>query len=90
MAADGKTCARRSQMGRVVFLGDPEIWDGDVAHAHVISWQSQIISRMRRSTMQAETQSAAKGVGGSIYIVLHSISAAVADMRGELESGCSL
>ena len=65
--ADDKTYTRRSQMGRVVLLADPKIWNGDVANAHIISWKSQLIGRVCRSTMRAETS----------YI-----RAAIADMKG--------
>ena len=69
-------------MGRVVLLCDPVIWDGDIANAHMISWKSQLIGRMCRSTMQAETQAQVRGVENSIYI-----RAAIADMRGQQDKG---
>jgi hypothetical protein len=80
--ADDRVYARRSQMGRVVLLCDPEIWDGDVANGHIISWKSQLITRLCRSTMQAETQASVRGVEESTFV-----RAAIADMRGHQGAG---
>lgn len=73
---------RRSQMGRFTVLAGPDIWNGEKSNFHVIGWKSNMIKRLCRSTMQAETQASVGGMEEGIRI-----RAAIADMRGVQETG---
>jgi len=71
---------KRSQKGRVTLLADPNAWSGNKADAYVLSWKSNMIKRVCRSTMAAETQSLLAGVAAGMKM-----RAVIADAMGRLE-----
>ena len=70
----------RSQSARMVFLTTEALWKGDRGHIHPISWSSNLVRRVCRSTIQAEAYTLQAGVeDGDV------VRAAVTDIFGRLD-----
>ena len=70
----------RSQLARMSLITGPELWEGDEATAHIISFKSTVIHIICKSTMAAETKAKIAGVDE-----IHQIRAIIADMYNKLD-----
>ena len=66
MSDDGN----RSQSGRVLCLADPSFVETGQGHLHLLEYHSDVIRRVCRSTMQAETLTLVQGYEESDMFVL--------------------
>ncbi len=70
----------RSQGGRLLTLMSHDIVDGESCHFHLIGFNSSVIRRVCRATVQAEAYTLQAGVEEA-----DRIRAAIADLRGHLD-----
>jgi hypothetical protein len=70
----------RSQGARLLLLGTPDLMNGDKGHFHIIGYNSTIVKRVCRATVQAEAYSLQAGVEEG-----DRLRAVIADMKGKLD-----
>ena len=72
---NGEKLGFRSQSGRVLLVGGPEVMKTGKGAVHLISWKSQVIRRVCRSTLQAESLSMLAGYEEAEHLrmVLHGL-----------------
>ena len=73
LSASGEKMGYRSQSGRVLAVGGPEVMTSGRGHIQLLEWKSQVIRRVCRSTLQAESLSMLTGYEDAEYLrmVLH-------------------
>ena len=67
-------------MARIVCIASPTLWDSDIGNMNVLSYKSTMITRVCRSTLNAETKANVKCVEEGIRL-----RAAIGDARGLLD-----
>ena len=79
----GKVKKFRSQRARMTLLAQPDFWKNQGSSFHVISWQSTIVKRVCRNTLQAETYAMTSAVeeGMRIRAIIADIKGQVPDLR---------
>ena len=72
---NGNKMGFRSQSGRVLLIGGPEVMKDGKGPVHLLSWKSQVIRRVCRSTLQAESLSMLSGYEEAEHLrmVLHGL-----------------
>lgn len=75
LSASGMKMGFRSQSGRVLAVGGPEVMSSGTGHIHLLEWKSQVIRRVCRSTLQAESLSMLAGYEDAEHLrmVLHGL-----------------
>ena len=75
LSASGMKMGFRSQSGRVLAVGGPEVMRSGTGHIHLLEWKSQVIRRVCRSTLQAESLSMLAGYEDAEHLrmVLHGL-----------------
>ena len=75
LSASGEKMGYRSQSGRLLAVGGPEVMTSGRGHIHLLEWKSQVIRRVCRSTLQAESLSMLTGYEDAEHLrmVLHGL-----------------
>lgn len=75
VSASGTKMGYRSRSGRILAVGDPGVMSSGKGHVHLVEWKSQVIRRVCRSTLQAESLSMLAGYEDAEHLrmVLHGL-----------------